>query len=112
MWEVEVTYSVDDYLILLKELVLEIEKCRAPWMSDYNPREVLRKVLSCAEVAKALSLLADRAEDVKYFVNTDFRHSSLKPYLGLITEFLSRAPSYKKLEVIRPPIRELERISS
>lgn len=106
--EAEVTRSIDDYVILLKDLVLEIEKCRTPWMSDYDPREILRKVLSCAEVIKVLSPLADRAEDVKYLVNTDFRHSPLRPYLDLITESLSGTPSSKKLEVIRPPIRELE----
>ncbi|MEM2004449.1 MAG: hypothetical protein QW705_01745 [Zestosphaera sp.] len=111
--EAEITRSIDGYLILLGGLVLEIEERGAQWAPDYDPREVLRKVLSCAEVAKALSPLAGYAEDVEDLVNSGPRHKSLRPYLGIITEFLNgMPPSRKKLEVVRPPISELERTPS
>lgn len=111
--EAKTTHSVDGYLILLGGLVFEIEESKGFRVFSYDPREILRKVLSCVEVAEALSPLTDYVEDVKYLVNSSPRHKLLRPYLDLITEFLSTMPpSGRKLVTIRPSLNELDRIPS
>ncbi len=115
--EAELTHSVDGYLINLGGLVFEVEdygafckEYRAVCPPNFDLRNVFRKVLSCAEVINALSPLAGHVDDVKELVYSSPRHKSLRPYLDIIIEVLNRMPlSEKELEVMRPPISELER---
>ncbi len=107
--EAKTTHSVDGYLILLGGLVFEIEDLGGLRAADYNPREVLRKVLSCAEVAEALSPLANYVEAVRSLVNSGPRHRSLRPYIDLIVEAVRAVPpSERELEILRPPLSVLE----
>lgn len=111
--EAKTTHSVDGYLILLGGLVFEIEEFRGFRMFDYDSREILKKILSCAEVVEALSPLANYIEDVRDIVYSSPRHKSLRSYLDIITETLSKIPpSEKKLEVLRPPLSVLDTVPS
>lgn len=107
----ELTRSVDGYLIILGSLISEVEELLSI-QPDRDAREVLKKVFLCSEVINALSPLTGHSDDVKELIRSSPRHRSLRPYLDIIVEVLNRIPlSKKELEVIRPPINELERTS-
>ncbi|MEM1555543.1 MAG: hypothetical protein QXM54_03330 [Desulfurococcaceae archaeon] len=109
--ESKYTSSVDGFLVLLGTLVSRLEEA-APLLK-LSDKEVLMRTLSCNEVAEALRPLVKYVDIVNRMVSTDPRHRGLRPYLSLITSYLSGLnPVDMELDITRPPLRELERMGT
>jgi len=104
--EAKIVRSVDGYLIAVGLL---LSRLRDLYPSEQESREVLRKVLGCDEVREALRPLARYVNVVEFKLRTDPRHRSLAKYVDLLIATLSGLePSYKELEVVRPPMIYIE----